>query len=383
MRARGWLVVVLETDGAYEQAVGTSSDLSHLAGALSCRLRSCGREGLQVAADRLLAMTGDLPTIVYTNYLTFAPIGAELAARMRSSHVISHAGSDLSLLRTGGLSAAVLDAIRRANAVISNHRSAEVFRNVHGSPERVWNEVVPHNLWQLPASPTGRPFLEVAEEVLHGQESQLHPTNAAALQRLRASQRPGMVVGLYGKGDRQSNGSKQHAKIYSAVRQAVAAGADIVLVALLDRVGLRLAADHLSGVLDRCLCIAQVGPWHIPAFLRSVDVCIYLEKNFWLPEHQSQVPLEILAFGTCGFFSESVAKQLERAGLGAAGESFILSAASSGESLASELMSLDRKTLISVATRGAKALEDLRRRISSGRVLRPHHVFEAVATTAS
>lgn len=112
------------------------------------------------------------------------------------------------------------------------------------------------------------------------------------------------IIGMYGKGGLS--------KGFGAVLDAVSAEPELrdaqVLLVSGGR-GLRAVRDRIEsrGMRDRTWILPFVPHWRIPAFIRSCAVVCALESGFWIPQHSSSLPREIMACGTPMLLSHELA----------------------------------------------------------------------------
>jgi glycosyltransferase involved in cell wall biosynthesis len=112
------------------------------------------------------------------------------------------------------------------------------------------------------------------------------------------------IIGMYGKAGLS--------KGFGAVLDAVSAEPELrdaqVLLISGGR-GLSAIRDRVesSRMRDRTWILPFVPHWRIPEFIRSCTVVCALENGFWIPQHSSSLPREIMACGTPLLLSQELA----------------------------------------------------------------------------
>ena len=380
LRHSGWDVEVVTNRPAskHDYIQFLNGDQERLAAL--CKLTVVGSDE---SSRPVVSNPGRVQAVVSTYLAPYAALGASLSLELSVPHVACHAGSDLRKLTSKG-GAEIIAALSSCARIISNRNCAPLLRSV--GLTNVSDDVIPYNWWQEDHQ-TFLPFTNLFEQIL-GTAAGCQSALRCAETCLAGSKSEELRLGIIGKVDLSAEGPKQHYKILHAIRKVVRQGRKVTLLAVIGGDGLQRFVTEIAqlGLAQSSIVLPYLMPWHIPSALSHCHVVACLENEFWVPEHNSQQPLEIMAAGSCGMFSTRIARRLEAAGLSGVQPAFLVPRDTDVKSIASALLSCAPPEFERRGRVAKKAITSLRRRIKSWAPVRPddviRHAIECKAADA-
>ncbi len=115
------------------------------------------------------------------------------------------------------------------------------------------------------------------------------------------------TIGIYGKVG-QTKGSYDLIKVISDLAKENLEFNFVIIAAgnypALERFYSELIQNKY--LADRLFILPIIANWKIPSFIRSLDICCFLERDFSIEFHSPKIPFEILSSGQCLVISKEI-----------------------------------------------------------------------------
>jgi glycosyltransferase involved in cell wall biosynthesis len=239
--------------------------------------------------------TNSCEVVVGSYYEPYA-FSAWLAATWCKRPVlVRHAGSDLGrLFRVPELAQAYSQMLRGAEAVMAHRSNWDRFRMLGAEPAQLIDDI-PYYLPDIfNAHVIPLDVRSYATSIDGG------PAPAESLDTSIPA------IGVYGKVGR----AKGTFDLIDALGLLKQRGVRFRLLGMIGAQSAVLRQSLLDRELDRNTAILPLLPnWKVPAFVRSCNLCCFLERGFSIASHDSVIPREILAAGSCLVISAQAASK--------------------------------------------------------------------------